>query len=139
MINKKKSIFFITILFILSSVTHATIQINPYGHWNISCGLHIWQNYSVLRNLQFTSLLNLNDNLRINTVIRSNNEFNNISIFAPQIDEGYIQWQSFNKKDNVKIANSIKIGQLRYLRFPKPDIISMFDQVPGVEDQTSNM
>ena len=52
----------------------------------------------------------------------------------PKIDEGYLQWQQTKPKNSGYSSWSVKIGEMRYLRFPEPDIISMFDQVPGIED-----
>ena len=96
-----------------------------------------WENYSMLRNLQLSSIIYLSDEWRVNSVIRSNKIFNNIEDFNPQIDEGYLQWQK-QELTAFTLETSVKFGQLRYLRYPKPDIISMFDQVPGIEDLTKD-
>ncbi len=133
--NIKKNLLLFILLWLVLNSKNIFATIPVYGHWNISCGIHLWENYSVLRNLQLTSLIYFPKNIRFNSVIRSNNSFNSIENVAPQFDEGYLQWQSFKKSKKLNFANSLKIGQLRYLRFPEPDIISMFDQVPGTEDQ----
>ena len=68
------------------------------------------------------------------TVIRGNNEFDQLTPFSPQFDEQFIEHLATYQKKQHQLSYSLKGGKVRYLRFPAPDRISMFDQVPGTED-----
>jgi len=106
------------------------------GNWELSIGLHGWPNDHLwARNLQWRGMAYLgNAGIRANAVIRSNREFNAITPLALSPDELYVEHLGFYRHDRTEFSYSIKTGLMRYLRFPYPDIIAMFDQVPGTED-----
>lgn len=104
------------------------------GQYDLSVGTHLWNNRSDLRNLQFRTDLDLYPGFRLHSIIRSNREFNEVETFEPTFDELYLEKYFFYKYNKGKISFSLKTGNMRYLRFPEPDIISMFDHVPGTED-----
>ena len=104
------------------------------GTYEVSLGTHIWTDLAVARNLRARLSLNLWPGVRAHMQWRSNREFDGIDHFDPFLDEGYLEWLSFLKHPNINFSQSIKLGRLRYLRFPNPDIISMFDLPPGLED-----
>ncbi len=139
MLRQTKQPLFFFIVFILIFFNHyKTFSYTPYGHWSFSTGFHAWSDHIDIKNAQLRSLLYLNQHWRINTVLRSNKEFREITPFEPKIDELYLQWQWLSTHQKNQNGVSIKIGEMRYLRFPKPDIISQFDQVPGTEDLSQN-
>jgi hypothetical protein len=104
------------------------------GHWDFSVGTHFWTDHIVFRNAQLQNTTYIQPGLRANALLRSNREFEGISIIEPYVDELYLEkfggWKNGPRKFNF----SLKAGQTRYLRYPAPDIISMYDQVPGTED-----
>ena len=130
-INVNKLIIFFMAMFCLFKLVPLSKMIS---HWEISGGVHFWGDHVNVRNVQWRSLSYLPHNVRFNTVLRSNREFDKLNKFEPKIEEGYLEWQTHIQHSSIQYSLSIKAGEIRYLRFPKPDIISMFDQVPGTED-----
>lgn len=104
------------------------------GVWDIKVGAHVWTDKLVLRNLRLRASLDLGPGLRANAIIRSNQEFTGISPFAPRADELFLERFAFYHRGNHSFAASLRLGRMRYLRFPYPDQIATFDQVPGMED-----
>ena len=105
-----------------------------YGHWDFSVGTHVWADHIVLRNAQLQHTMYLSPGLRAHSILRSNRSFEGLDIIEPYIDELYLEKFAFWRDKNTHFSWSLKAGQTRYLRFPSPDIISMYDQVPGTED-----
>lgn len=131
------------ILCLLLLSTHIHSQPQPlntknqhpiYGHWDVSIGAHFWYDHFKFRNMQFRNITYISNNLRLTNVIRSNAEMDSIKTIAPKIDESFLQWFNTKTTTHSQLDSSLKIGEMRYLRFPKPDLISLFDQVPGIED-----
>ena len=104
------------------------------GNFDASIGIHFWNDHFFFRNLQFRTQINLMDGLRMNNVIRSNREYKGISNFNPRMDEMNFEILGYRLNDYNTFSYSLRIGRMRYLRFPFPDHISIFDQVPGVRD-----
>lgn len=104
------------------------------GYWDVRVGVHGWVDGITLRNLRLRSLVDLGPGLRAQGVVRSNAEVEGITPFAPKIDELYLERYGFYTQGDHQLALSLRLGIVRYLRFPYPDIISTFDQVPGIED-----
>lgn len=109
------------------------------GSWETGLGVHFWTDHLMWRNLQFRSTLNLAPGIRVHNIIRSNHSFDSLTPFDPFFDELYAEGYGFHTTPSSKFSANIKLGRLRYLRFPYPDITSMFDQVPGMEDLTRNI
>ena len=66
--------------------------------------------------------------------MRSNSDVAGITTVAPRIDELYLEKYGYYTRGAHRLPLSLRLGVLRYLRFPYPDIISTFDQVPGIAD-----
>jgi hypothetical protein len=128
-------------LFILSisttaQETHWTFPgtTKPFGYWEASLGLHGWADHLVARNLQLRHTAYLYPGLRVFSILRGNGTFDTITPISPQFDELFIEHLARISLSKHQFDYSIKAGKSRYLRFPEPDRISMFDQVPGTED-----
>jgi hypothetical protein len=103
------------------------------GHWSVSLGIFAWPDKLYLRNLHLQADMDLLPGTRAHAIIRSNREFNRIDSFDPFVDEAYVE--SFGSVDwGGRLSANLKLGRTRYLRFPYPDNIAIFDQVPGVGD-----
>ncbi len=129
-------------IYILSITCHSQWQYpginHQFGFWEASVGIHGWSDHLVGRNLQLRHTAYLYPGLRWFTVIRGNNEFDQLTPFSPQFDEQFIEHLAIYQKNRHQLSYSFKGGKVRYLRFPKPDRISMFDQVTGTEDLREN-
>lgn len=108
------------------------------GNYHLGFGAHFWSDHIDLRNGQFRLELDLLPGIRYHSVLRSNAEFTGLNILEPTYDENYLEGQFFYTDTLGKLSGSLKIGTMRYLRFPEPDLISQFDQVPGVDDLKDN-
>ena len=106
------------------------------GTWELGVGAHFWDDHFNLRNLQFRADLDLAPGLRWHALARTNSELNGLGEWDPRLDENFIEWYGFHRSSSGVFSFSAKYGRSRYLRFPFPDAISTFDQVPGVEDLT---
>lgn len=104
------------------------------GYWDLRVGTHIWHDKLLLRNLRLRGLVDLGPGSRTVGVIRSNSEVHGITTFAPKVDELYLERFGFYTDGPHRLSLSLRLGTMRYLRFPYPDIIATFDQVPGIED-----
>lgn len=127
---------------ILNSLIFGEIYL-PYrgflnGNYHLGFGTHFWEDHLVFRNGQLRVNFDLAPGIRLYSIMRSNKEFEGVDIWNPNMDELYIEASGFYENSLGKLSSSLKIGEMRYLRFPLPDIISQFDQVPGTEDLRYN-
>lgn len=106
------------------------------GTWDMSVGLFFWQDTLKARNFQIRGDVDVLPGVRWHSVIRSNDEQDTLRGFHPQFDENYIEGQGFYRNKNGTLGTSLRIGNIRYLHFPYPDSIAVFDQVPGIGDLT---
>lgn len=104
------------------------------GSWEASVGLHFSGNHLYVRNSQLRINTNLWSGVRVVSVVRSNREFVNTAPFDPNFDELYMEGFGYHFTPAGRLSFSLKFGEMRYLRFPASDILSAFDQVPGVSD-----
>lgn len=104
------------------------------GRWQLSVGVHFWKDHLHVRNLQLGADVDLGRGLRLHSLIRSNGERDTLRGFSPRADELFLEAFGFREDDRGTLSVSLKLGRSRYLRFPYPDAISLFDQVPGVGD-----
>ncbi len=104
------------------------------GNWQLSTGAFVWPSFVRLRNLQLRGDVDLAPGLRVHTLIRSNDEFQTLRGFAPRVDENFLEAYGFRYAPHGVFSASLRIGETRYLRFPYPDAIALFDQVQGVAD-----
>lgn len=106
------------------------------GHWEASVGLFLARDDIKARNFQIRADMDLGPGLRLHMVTRSNRERDTLSGFQPHFDEGYMEGYGFHRDGDGTFAASLRVGNVRYLHFPYPDSIAVFDQVPGVGDLT---
>lgn len=104
------------------------------GDWDASVGIMLWIDKASLRNLQLRGDIDLAPGLRMHAVVRSNSRMDRLQGVSPHLDEGYLEAFGFHKSSSGILSCSLRVGATRYLRFPYPDAISLFDQVPGVSD-----
>lgn len=105
-----------------------------HGDWSASVGVAFWTDAFNLRNLQLRADMDLAPGLRYHTVVRSNRKLNSLGGVQPHFDENYLEAYAFNRQPHGTLSASLRVGTVRYLHFPYPDGIAMFDQVPGVSD-----
>ncbi len=103
------------------------------GHWSTSLGVFAWTDKLWLRNLHLQADLDLLPGTRAHAIVRSNREFNTLAGIEPFLDEAYLE--GFGHWDwGGRLSANLKLGRTRYLSFPYPDHIAVFDQVPSVYD-----
>ncbi len=102
------------------------------GTWELSVGAHLWSDHFDVRNLQVRADVDLAPGLRWHALARSNRLLNGLGEWEPRLDEHFVEWYGFHNSGHGVFSFSVKAGRARYLRFPYPDAISTFDQVPGV-------
>jgi hypothetical protein len=108
------------------------------GTWDASVGIFFWSDTFHTRNLQLRGDMDLAPGMRWHTVVRSNREQDTLSGFHPHFDENYLEGYGFHENKTGTLSTSLRVGNMRYLHFPYPDAIAVFDQVPGIGDLTGN-
>jgi hypothetical protein len=108
------------------------------GTWDASVGIFFWSDTFHTRNLQLRGDMDLAPGMRWHTVVRSNREQDTLSGFHPHFDENYLEGYGFHEIKTGTLSASLRVGNMRYLHFPYPDAIAVFDQVPGIGDLTSS-
>lgn len=104
------------------------------GNFESGVSTHFWTNYFRLRNLQFRTQVNLWNGLRVNNVLRSNRELIGVDKVDPMFDELYLEYYGYHFSAQGMLSFSARAGRMRYVRFPFPDKLSIFDIVPRVSD-----
>lgn len=115
------------------------------GFMDVSVGFHLWHkslsfgddeavDRSVLRNLQFRHIHNFKKGLRSHSVLRASRNYQHLEPIELFVDEAFLENLAYHQADNHQWSYSVKLGRMRYLRFPYPDLISMYDQVPDIMD-----
>ncbi|MCE5285981.1 MAG: hypothetical protein LLG02_09080, partial [Pelosinus sp.] len=104
------------------------------GTWDASVGVFFWKDTFKTRNLQLRTDVDLAPGFRWHGIMRSNREFDTLSGFKPHFDENYVEGYGFYHNQNGTMSTSLRVGNVRYLHFPYPDAIAVFDQVPGISD-----
>jgi hypothetical protein len=106
------------------------------GHASISLGAQFWDNYFKIRNLIARITLEVAPGIRAHFIGRRREGSWRRMPFHPDVDEAYIEGLGFYNSPAIHLALNLKVGRVRYLRFPAPDRLSEFDQVPGISDLT---
>lgn len=106
------------------------------GTWDASVGIFFWSDTFHTRNLQLRGDMDLAPGMRWHTVVRSNQEQDTLQGFHPHFDENYLEGYGFHQNAEGTLSASLRVGTTRYLHFPYPDSIAVFDQVPGIGDLT---
>ncbi len=115
------------------------------GFVDVSVGVHLWHkslsfgddeasNRSVLRNFQVRHLHNFGKGLRSTTVLRTSRNYQHLEPLELFVDEAFVESLGYHQQNQHQWSYSAKLGRMRYLRFPYPDLISMYDQVPDIMD-----
>lgn len=104
------------------------------GNWELSIGARFWKDEFHLRNLIAQGELDLGPGLRAHLLARHNRRVDSLGGFHPNLDEAYVEAYGFYTQPHGASSASLRLGKVRYLRFPYPDAIAVFDQVPGVAD-----
>lgn len=104
------------------------------GTWDASVGVFFWNDTFKTRNLQLRSDIDLGPGLRWHSMVRSNREQDTLTGLEPHFDENFVEGYGFHRQPGGTLSASLRVGTMRYLHFPYPDAIAMFDQVPGIGD-----
>ena len=114
------------------------------GHIEFSAGAHFWKDHLFVRNLQLRGLYYLYPGIRINGVLRGNDQINQFELtkdskpeyypLKPGIDELNLELLTFGNSPYGNFANSVRLGIMRYLRFPWYGKIGRMDHVVGMAD-----
>jgi hypothetical protein len=104
------------------------------GHAAISLGAQFGKDRFRFRNLIARSAIELGPGFRGHLGARRREGSWQKMPFHPDIDEAYLEAFRFYTAPDFELAFNLKLGRVRYLRFPEPDYLSQFDQVPGIED-----
>lgn len=104
------------------------------GDWSASVGLFGWYDRLDVRNLQVRADVDLAPGVRAHAVVRSDRELNTLRGLSPRFDEAYVEAAGFHRSEQGNLSASLRLGEVRYLRFPYPDQIAVFDLPPGVGD-----
>jgi len=102
--------------------------------WELSIGARFWDDYFHLRNLIAQGELDLGPGVRAHALVRHNRAVDSLEGLQPTLDEAYLEGRAFYTRPRSTLSLSARVGKVRYLRFPYPDAIAMFEQVPGVAD-----
>lgn len=135
-------------LFLLgwAGMSEAAGETQPYigawrGTWDLSVGAFLhdrtdqYGNSGVtVRNLQWRADMDLAPGLRWHTIVRSNSQLDSLSSWQPIFEENYLEAYRFHRDKAGVWSGSLRLGKMRYLRFPYPDAIALFDTVPSTGD-----
>jgi hypothetical protein len=102
--------------------------------WELSIGARFWSDRFHVRNLIAQGELDLGPGLRAHLLVRHNRTLDSLEGFQPNLDEAYLEAYGFYTQPRSTLSGSVRVGKVRYLRFPYLDAIAMFEQVPGVAD-----
>lgn len=106
--------------------------IGPWrGYFDLSIGVKAWSDRFTFQNLILSGFVDLQPGLRARLEFRKrqNNKF---AQFIP--DEMYLEAYQQYRGRSLEGGVSLRIGHVRYLRFPFPDAIALFDTVPDNRD-----
>lgn len=106
------------------------------GDLTFSLGAQFWKDYFRFRNLIARTTVELAPGLRAHLIARRREGSWKRKPLHPDIDEAYLEGFTFYRAPDYQLAFNLKVGRVRYLRFPAPDRLAVFDQVPGIRDLT---
>ncbi len=104
------------------------------GNFDMSVGIKAWPTRFSLDNFVFGGQVDILPGLRARIAFRhrEGNEFPHIDA-----DEIYLEGYDAYRAPSWDASFSLRIGHIRYLHIPYPDALSLFDSVPGTQDQYS--
>lgn len=100
----------------------------------LSLGAQAWKDHFNFRNLIGRASVDLAPGIRAHVTGRRREGNWQRMPFHPDIDEAYLEAFQFYHHPDFQLSFSLKGGRVRYLRFPYPDDLAVFDQVPGIKD-----
>ena len=102
------------------------------GDVDVSFGAKIWTDRFDFRNLIFSGTMDLLPGVRARLQLRRRE--GEQKAFQLDTDEIYLEgYQQYRGKD-FDLSGQLRVGHMRYLRFPYPDAISQFDVPPDITD-----
>jgi len=104
------------------------------GHATLSLGAQLWHDYFQVRNLVGRLTLDLAPGVRGHVIVRRREGSWRRMPLHPDLDEAYVEGTAFYHQPDWHAAFNLKGGRVRCLRFPAPDRLAVFDQVPGIGD-----
>jgi hypothetical protein len=104
------------------------------GDLTLSLGAQFWKDYFKFRNLIGRATIDLAPGIRAHVIARRREGGWQRMPFHPDIDEAYLEAFQFYTQRDFKLSFNLKGGRVRYLHFPAPDDLALFDQVPGIRD-----
>lgn len=102
------------------------------GDFDLSFGVKFWPDRFNLRNLIFGGSVDLLPGLRARVQLRRRE--GEQKVFQVDSDEVYVEAFGQYRGPSGTAGASLRMGRVRYLHFPYPDAIALFDQVPGIAD-----
>lgn len=104
------------------------------GDFDLSFGIKFWPTRFNLRNLIFGGTVDLLPGVRARAQLRRRE--GETHAFQVDTDEAYLEAFNLYHGPAWNGGVSLRVGRMRYLHFPYPDAIAIFDQVPGISDLT---
>ncbi len=136
-------LIFLVISFTLSGISTYNTGCNLLSS-ELNCGLHFWADHLIIRNIQLTSVYSVYPGFRIFGVLRANKEanfiifeqnekpiYNSTKFYA---DELFGEYACYHENQFGKFSGSIRVGLMRYLRFPYYKPLDLFTRVPSLSD-----
>jgi hypothetical protein len=109
---------------------------DPIGSWrgdfDLSFGVKFWPKRFDLRNLILGGNLELLPGLRARVQVRRHD--GETKAFQVDTDEAYLEAYNQYRGRSFSAGADLRVGHVRYLHFPYPDAIALFDEVPGISD-----
>ncbi|HZO87305.1 MAG TPA: hypothetical protein VFB38_03130 [Chthonomonadaceae bacterium] len=102
------------------------------GDFDLSFGVIVWTNRFQFRNLIFGGTVDLLPGIRARGQFRRREDDD--KVFQVDTDEAYLEAYNQYRAPTWNAGVDLRIGRSRYLHFPYPDAIAIFDQVPGIAD-----
>lgn len=102
------------------------------GDFDLSVGVKLWTDKFQIRNLIFGGTVDLASGLRARVQLRR--QEGNAKFFNTDTDEAYLEAYNQYRAPDFNFGVNLRVGRVRYVRFPYPDAISQFDLPPGVSD-----
>jgi len=107
--------------------------IGPWrGDFDLSFGIKFWTDKFQFRNLIFGGTVDLASGLRLRAQLRR--EEGDDHFFNIDTDEAYLEAYNQYRAPEYNFGINLRVGRVRYVRFPYPDAIAHFDLPPGVSD-----
>ena len=110
------------------------------GHWDASVGIFLHEEGKnvTARNFQLNTNIDIAPGLRWHGIARSNRELDTLRGWKPYFEENFLEAYGFHTDKQGVFSASLRVGHMRYLHFPYPDSIAIFDTVPTTSEFREN-